>query len=119
MRLKTILAGVLAVVVAAAGCSGTTLYSCSSNGICEEWSAPYALSSAEMLQAQRQCAGTLGTACPDGSRIGVCVFVFVAVIGSTPYGNGAPIVDVLYAPTFNATTGESYCTNYGGVWTSG
>lgn len=125
MRNRSIGFGFVVVVLAltAAGCGGSNAntYTCNfaaSSGLCYEYSASQALTSAQVTQLQSSCttggAGTFatGSTCPSASRVGSCAL-------TNAQASGVTVKYAFYSPTYTAASGQQFCTTLTGTWTAG
>ncbi|SRR6266851_2611599 len=116
---------VVVLAVAAVGCGGSSngnTYTCSfaaSYGICLEWSAAQALTSAQVTQLQNACTSvgvassfSTGSTCPSASRVGTCALTNSQVSGTT-------YKYVFYSPIYTAASGQQICASLTGTWTAG
>jgi len=109
--------------LAAFGCGGTSnSWTCnfaSSVGACYEWSSATSLNSTQVSQIQQVCTGSgqagatfsTGSTCPSTNRVGSCQF--------TNTLSGVTYKWVLYSPSYNAQSGQAFCSANGGTWTQG
>jgi hypothetical protein len=104
------------------GGGGTTTYSCNftATSFCYEWTAPAALTSAQVTQLQAACTGggaggvfATGPACPTVSRVGTCALANNTGVPGVVYNYR------FYSPGFTASSGQTFCTNLRGTWTAG